>query len=101
MAATLTTTLLRELRRNLLALKPAGEDGFEGLLAEALAAFTGLTIRLARSGSQFGRQGSLFRRASRGAACRRIVSPPSRWRKEPVARFRPGQTETRISLGEW
>jgi hypothetical protein len=58
MAATLTTTLLRELRRNLLALKPAGEDGFEGLLAEAIAAFTGLTIRLARSGSQFGRDGT-------------------------------------------
>lgn len=34
---------------------PAGPDGFEGLIAMALAEFTGYTFRLARSGSQFGR----------------------------------------------
>lgn len=34
---------------------PAGADGFEGLVAQALAALTGYTFRLARSGSQFGR----------------------------------------------
>ncbi|MDR6624372.1 hypothetical protein [Caulobacter segnis] len=36
---------------------PAGENGFEGLVAQALATFTGLTFRLAKSGSQFGRDG--------------------------------------------
>lgn len=36
--------------------KPAsGPDGFEGLVAQALAWFTGYTFRLARSGYQFGR----------------------------------------------
>jgi hypothetical protein len=34
---------------------PAGPNGFEGLVARALAEFTGYTFRLARSGSQFGR----------------------------------------------
>lgn len=34
---------------------PAGDKGFEGLVAHALAVFTGLTFRLARSGAQFGR----------------------------------------------
>ena len=46
------------LRRMLCAIKPTGEDGFEGLLAHALAAFSGLTFRLAKSGSQYGRDGS-------------------------------------------
>jgi hypothetical protein len=32
-----------------------GPDGFEGLIAQALAMLSGYTIRLARSGSQFGR----------------------------------------------
>lgn len=36
---------------------PAGADGFEGLVAVALAQVSGLPIRLARSGSQFGRDG--------------------------------------------
>lgn len=47
-----------ELREVLLHIRPVGDDGFEGLLAEALAAFSGLVFRLARSGSQFGRDGS-------------------------------------------
>jgi hypothetical protein len=46
------------LRDELLRIEPAGDGGFEGLLAEALAAFSGLTFRLAKSGSQFGRDGS-------------------------------------------
>lgn len=44
---------LRELLRSWQ--PPAGADGFEGLVAQALATVTGLTFRLARSGSQFGR----------------------------------------------
>jgi hypothetical protein len=36
----------------------AGPDGFEGLVAQALATITGFTFRLARSGSQFGRDGA-------------------------------------------
>src|SRR5262245_29472170 len=46
---------LERLRRILLALEPAGANGFEGLVAHALSAVTGLVFRLARSGSQFGR----------------------------------------------
>ena len=45
------------LRGLLLRLKPTGDDGFEGLLATTLSEFSGLTIRLAKSGSQFGRDG--------------------------------------------
>lgn len=37
---------------------PAGPDGFEGLVTRALASVTGYTFRLARSGSQFGRDAS-------------------------------------------
>ena len=33
----------------------AGPNGFEGLVAQALAALSGYTFRLARSGAQFGR----------------------------------------------
>lgn len=46
------------LRRLLQALKPTGPDGFEGLLADVLAVLAGLHIRLAKSGSQFGRDAS-------------------------------------------
>ncbi|GAA4642448.1 hypothetical protein GCM10023115_05780 [Pontixanthobacter gangjinensis] len=35
--------------------QPAGPDGFEGLIAQALATVSGYTFRLARSGAQFGR----------------------------------------------
>lgn len=51
-------TKLCELRDHLGRLKPAGPDGFEGLIATALADLTGLTFRLAKSGSQFGRDAS-------------------------------------------
>lgn len=36
---------------------PAGATGFEGMVAVALAEVSGLPVRLARSGSQFGRDG--------------------------------------------
>ncbi|WP_338848816.1 hypothetical protein V8J88_07820 [Massilia sp. W12] len=48
---------LETLRDALLAIKPAGDDGFEGLIASALANVSGLVFRLAKSGSQFGRDG--------------------------------------------
>jgi hypothetical protein len=47
-----------DLREALLRIKASGDSGFEGLIAEALAAFSGLTFRLAKSGSQFGRDAS-------------------------------------------
>jgi hypothetical protein len=50
--------LLENLRQKLLELDPSGPDGFEGLIATALADLTGLTFRLAKSGSQFGRDAS-------------------------------------------
>lgn len=47
-----------ELQQLLQAWEPAaGSNGFEGLVAHALAEVSGLPIRLARSGSQFGRDG--------------------------------------------
>ena len=51
-SCTTPRSALREIIRRW---KPAGADGFEGLVAQALAAFTGYTFRLARSGAQFGR----------------------------------------------
>jgi len=51
-------TDLGTLRDQLGRLKPAGPDGFEGLIATALADLTGLTFRLAKSGTQFGRDAS-------------------------------------------
>lgn len=53
-----TANLLEAFRKLLLNCKAAGPDGFEGLVADALASLTGLTIRLAKSGSQFGRDAS-------------------------------------------
>lgn len=49
---------LEELRKLLLSLNPTGEEGFEGLVATALAEMTGLVFRLAKSGAQFGRDAS-------------------------------------------
>lgn len=51
-------TILTKLREQLLLLPPSGPDGFEGLVATSLADLTGLTFRLAKSGSQFGRDAS-------------------------------------------
>ena len=53
-----TRTALDQVRSQLLALHPSGADGFEGLAANAVAGLTGLTLRLAKSGSQFGRDAS-------------------------------------------
>jgi len=55
--ATSTPSAARFALREVLRLwKPAaGEKGFEGMVAQALAEFTGYTFRLARSGAQFGR----------------------------------------------
>jgi hypothetical protein len=49
------TTSINTLRSLLLSIKPTGADGFEALIADALATTTGLIFRLAKSGSQFGR----------------------------------------------
>src|SRR5690242_4716654 len=48
---------LDQLREQLLKLNPSGIDGFEGLIAHCLTDLTGLSMRLAKSGSQFGRDG--------------------------------------------
>ena len=45
------------LKSALLSLPATGEEGFEGLLGEALREITGVPFRLARSGSQFGVDG--------------------------------------------
>lgn len=49
---------LDHLRKLLLKVKPTGVNGFEGLVANILAAMTGFVFRLAKSGSQFGRDAS-------------------------------------------
>lgn len=49
---------LHDLRGVLLNLPPSGAAGFEGLVASCLAALTGRTFRLAKSGLQFGRDAS-------------------------------------------
>jgi hypothetical protein len=52
------TASLKQLRSILLQLPASGEAGFEGLVATVVADITGLQIRLAKSGSQFGRDAS-------------------------------------------
>lgn len=49
---------LDRLREILLALPPSGEDGFEGVFAEALSRVSGVPFRLAKSGNQFGIDGA-------------------------------------------
>src|SRR6185437_12815913 len=46
------------IRTMLLRLPPSGATGCEGLIASVIASITGTTIRLAKSGSQFGRDAS-------------------------------------------
>ncbi|WP_146010333.1 hypothetical protein [Acidimangrovimonas sediminis] len=53
-------TALRDLRAALLALKPAGADGFEGLLAVVLGKIARQDFRLAKSGLQNGMDGATF-----------------------------------------
>lgn len=55
---TTTDIHLNTLRELIYALTPAGNDGFEALVASALADVTDLTFRLAKSGSQFGKDAS-------------------------------------------
>ena len=50
-------THIENLRKALLSLKPTGEDGFEGLIGEALDGITGIPFRLASSGYQRGVDG--------------------------------------------
>lgn len=50
--------LLEDLRTALLALKPTGPDGFEGLLATVLGKISGQDFRLAKSGLQNGKDGA-------------------------------------------
>lgn len=49
---------LNDLRTALLALKPTGPDGFEGLLATVLGKISGQDFRLAKSGLQNGKDGA-------------------------------------------
>ena len=49
---------LDRLREILLALRPSGEDGFEGVFREALSRVSGVPFRLAKSGTQFGIDGA-------------------------------------------
>lgn len=49
---------IRSLKILLTNLKPTGEDGFEGLIANALCKITGFPFRLAASGRQSGSDGS-------------------------------------------
>ena len=49
--------LIKDLRQNILALKPDGEEGFEGLLAAVLTEVTKCSFALASAGTQNGRDG--------------------------------------------
>ena len=49
---------LNEIRTALLALKPEGPEGFEGLLATIFSKITGRDFRLAVSGQQYGKDGA-------------------------------------------
>lgn len=53
-----SSNALNFLRKALLALTPTGANGFEGLAASSLGALTGMAFRLAKSGSQGGRDAS-------------------------------------------
>jgi hypothetical protein len=48
---------LENLRQALLQLKPAGDEGFEGLLAKVFSYIAGASFRLAKSGTQAGKDG--------------------------------------------
>ena len=51
-------TQLDRLKEILLALRPSGEDGFEGVFADALNRISGVPFRLAKGGAQFGIDGA-------------------------------------------
>ena len=58
---TLAPSHLEALKSFLLKLRATGGDGFEGLMANVLTDVTGISFRLAASGSQFGSDGSAVR----------------------------------------
>jgi hypothetical protein len=58
MASATTEQALSHVRSLLLKLSPTAAKGFEGLAADALSGITGLNVRLAKSGSQAGRDAS-------------------------------------------
>ena len=58
---TLAPPHLETLKSFLLRLRATGGDGFEGLMASVLTDVTGISFRLAASGSQFGSDGSAVR----------------------------------------
>ena len=58
---TLAPSHLEALKSFLLELRATGGDGFEGLMASVLTDITGISFRLAASGSQFGSDGSAVR----------------------------------------
>ena len=58
---TLAPSHLEALKSFLLKLRATGGDGFEGLMASVLTDVTGISFRLAASGSQFGSDGSAVR----------------------------------------
>jgi hypothetical protein len=57
-AAAPLSVSLGDLRAALLALKPTGPEGFEGLLAVVLGTISGQDFRLAKSGLQNGKDGA-------------------------------------------
>ena len=58
---TLAPSHMEALKSFLLGLRATGGDGFEGLMAKVLTDITGISFRLAASGSQFGSDGSAVR----------------------------------------
>ncbi|MBB4209917.1 hypothetical protein [Roseinatronobacter bogoriensis] len=62
--ATALSASLDDLRTALLALKPTGPEGFEGLLATILGKISGQDFRLAKSGLQNGKDGATSATAS-------------------------------------
>ena len=58
---TLAPPHMEALKSFLLGLRATGGDGFEGLMAKVLTDITGISFRLAASGSQFGSDGSAVR----------------------------------------
>ncbi|MYN66275.1 MAG: hypothetical protein F4X11_14790 [Acidobacteria bacterium] len=58
---TLAPSHLEALKSFLLELRATGDDGFEGLMASVLTSITGISFRLAASGSQFGSDGTAVR----------------------------------------
>lgn len=77
-AARLTMPDLDDIKTALLALSPTGASGFEGLLAAVLGHISGQPFRLARSGSQGGRDGDTLDQTSHiSFECKLYTNPLS------------------------